>query len=756
MSISISRLRRWFLAALILICALVVGAYFYARHRVENALKEVPGKMGIEIQQSAQEFTISKSEQGRTVFKVQASKAVQFRGGGHAELHDVTITIYGRDASRFDQVYGKNFEYNQQTGDVTSQGEVSIDLEANPQGVSNPDQAAPKELKNPIHLRTLNLVFNQKTGDGWTSAPLEFSVPQAEGSAVGANYTAKDGVLLLRSQVRIVVHGATASTILADQALLQKNPRQIVLRHVEAQSQQQKARADEATLYLREDDTLDHANADGNVQIESRASKGASVTWSRVSATRLDVKMLPRNAVQSAVLSGGVRLTNQGSQAGEGTAGRVEFNFGPESMLTKVHAQQQVKLVEHPQPGSSTPQDVEVTAPAMDFFLADGQRLTRAETIGPPQVSLLPSDSKQGPTRITADKFVATFDSLGALSQVHGERNARVVTTASKANAPQPDRISTSDRIDADFRPGTGINALIQSGDFVYISGTQKAFADHARYTATDQILVLSGSPRVLDSGMATTARSVRLNRETGEGFAEGDVRTSYSDLKPQPSGALLASSDPVHVTAQNMTVCRNPEIATYTGNARLWQDANVVEAPSIEFQKDPRILIADSNSNQKVSTVLVGIDKGEKASPVEVTAKHLVYRDAERKAHYDGGVMVRSADVMVTANQMDIFLAPANASSLAQQTATPAKLEKIIASGNVLLTQPTRHGNGDQLVYTASDDKFVLTGGPPSIFDAERGKITGVSLTLFRRSDRVVVEGDSSSRAVTQTRVVR
>jgi hypothetical protein len=49
-----------------------------------------------------------------------------------------------------------------------------------------------------------------------------------------------------------------------------------------------------------------------------------------------------------------------------------------------------------------------------------------------------------------------------------------------------------------------------------------------------------------------------------------------------------------------------------------------------------------------------------------------------------------------------------------------------------------------------------VLTGGPPSIFDAEHGKITGVSLTLYRRSDRFVVEGDSSSPAVTQTRVVR
>jgi len=49
-----------------------------------------------------------------------------------------------------------------------------------------------------------------------------------------------------------------------------------------------------------------------------------------------------------------------------------------------------------------------------------------------------------------------------------------------------------------------------------------------------------------------------------------------------------------------------------------------------------------------------------------------------------------------------------------------------------------------------------VLKGGPPSIFDAEQGKITGVSLTFFRHDDRVLVEGNNSSPAVTQTRVAR
>ena len=66
-----------------------------------------------------------------------------------------------------------------------------------------------------------------------------------------------------------------------------------------------------------------------------------------------------------------------------------------------------------------------------------------------------------------------------------------------------------------------------------------------------------------------------------------------------------------------------------------------------------------------------------------------------------------------------------------------------MIAEDNVVVQQPNRRADGQKLVYTAADDKFVLTGGPPSIFDAEQGKITGVSLTFFRRDDRVLVEGE-------------
>jgi lipopolysaccharide export system protein LptA len=770
MDLFISHLRRWFALAAVALCLIVLGVYFHVRHNVQNALTEVPDKLGIQVQQSAQDFTISKSDQGRTLFKLQANKAVQYKGGGRAELRDVTITIYGRDSSRFDQVYGKKFEYDQRSGDVTSKGEVSIDLQANPQGAEHPDQTAPKELKNPIHLKTTNLVFNQKTGDAWTASLVEFHVPQTSGSAVGAKYSAQDNLLTLESEVKMTVGDAAPLKILAQHAVLGKSPRQIVLQHPQTESRQGKGQADEATLFLREDNSLDHAIAVGDVVVDSvgshssknRRSSSAmlnsSAAASHVTARKLEVAMGRRNQVKIAVFSGDVHMKTEGAQPIESTAGRAVLAFKGRNILTKVHADQQVKLMQH-QGAASKAQDVAVAAPTIDMFIADGNRLSRAETTGPPEITLFPPGGKSGPqTHVTAEKFVARFDSMGQISHIHGEAQARVVTSEPPQNiVPQPERVSTSESIDGDFRPGTGIETLLQTGHFTYQAGTQQAFADRARYTPADQILVLTGAPRILDSGMATTAHRVKLNRATGDGFAEGGVKTTYSDLKSQPNGALLASSDPIHVTADSMTAHNSPSIATYKGNARLWQDANMVEAPTIQFQKDQRIIVADSISQQKVSTALTSNDKSGKSTPVHITSNHLVYHDAEREANYQGEVLARGPDMTLTSSQMEVFFAPAiQAVDKRAPAGVPAKLEKIIASGSVVVTQPTRHATGDKLTYTSEDDRFILTGGPPSIFDAERGKITGVSLTLFRRDDRVIVDGNSSLPAVTNTRVVR
>jgi len=133
-----------------------------------------------------------------------------------------------------------------------------------------------------------------------------------------------------------------------------------------------------------------------------------------------------------------------------------------------------------------------------------------------------------------------------------------------------------------------------------------------------------------------------------------------------------------------------------------------------------------------------------------------LTYADSERKAHYEGGVQAKGADFTASAKTADAFLVPRSQTPSSQGIAGPSQLDHMVAQNDVVIQQPNRRAEGQKLVYTAAEDKFVLTGGPPSIFDAEQGKITGVSLTFFRRDDRVLVEGEASTPVVTQTRVAR
>src|SRR5271155_2632889 len=810
MAAHLSRLRRWFAGAIIVAVLGVAGVYFYARHRVQNALKQVPEKIGLEIKQSATGFTVSKSEQGRTLFTIQASKAVQFKQGGHAELHDVQITLYGSDSTRFDQIRGADFEYDQQSGNVVAKGEVQIDLQSNPGGVLNPDQSPPTNLKNPIHLKTSGLVFNQNTGDAHTKERVDFDLAQASGSAMGVDYAAKTNVLTLQSQVNLVSTGATPATVAALRATITKDPHLVLLDHPHLRSGERQCDADEATLFLRPDNTLDRVLAHGNVLVKAEGSQPAEARSEQLELTMAK----QRDTLRTAVFSGDVQAqvasaqppvedgrpreiapskaegskpnnavgsTEQSPQEWpmKGKAGRVVLEFSDKNLLTKVHAEDHVKLLQHQNPESpaSNAQDLELTTQAIDFFAANqspgdkASHLDRAETSGAAQIAIRPTTGAGQQTLVTAAKFDARFDNAGQLTAVHGAPDASIVSQ----NPGQADRISTSRILDATFQPGSGIQSLVQEGNVAYVDGERKAWGTHARYTPADQILILTGSPRVSDGGMTTTANSMRLNRATGYAFAEGNVKTTYNDLKPQPGGALLSSSSPIHVTARSMSVQGDSAVALYTGDARLWQDANIIQAQSIEFDRDHRSMVAGGTSAigsaepQTVSTVLVEADKGQadKSKPdgspddnsprptlIAITSTHLTYADNERNAHFEGDVVAKQADVTITAKKMDAFL---EARGPAKESLTGAgKLDKIVAQEQVVITQPDRRATGDLLVYTASDDKFVLTGGPPSIFDAEHGKITGVSLTFFRRDDRVLVESNNSSPTVTQTRVAR
>jgi lipopolysaccharide export system protein LptA len=687
---------------------------------------------------------------------------------------------------------------------VNTKGTVLIDLEANPEGMQHSDQTPPAQTRNPIHLETNGLVFNKNTGDASASGKVVFQTPQASGSAVGIEYVAKTGTMNLLSAVAMTVNRPKPVHLNADRGVITKQPRQVVLTAVRMARERQQMQSDQATFFLRQDNTVDRILAEGDVRTElhgraSNSAKPNSETHARSDQAELWLTGT-RNLLTTAILSGNVQLDTgeaassvstapqaRGAQPAEASAGRVTLHFAGSSagqqMLQTVHAEDGVRLSQKNSQGGAVvaspvvsplsakggAQDIEMTAPVMDFIVKDGRLLERAETSGPPQIVITQPGANQK-TVVTAAKFTAKFTEKNRLATLHGEPDAKIVSStidsskivANKSGTVpgQTDRVSTSRMLDVVFLPAGGISSITQTGDLAYSDGIQKAWAQRGEYTTADQMLVLSGSPRVVDNGMTTTAQTIRMNRTTGDAIAEGNVKSTYSDLKAQPDGAMLASSDPIHVTSRSMTAHRSPAIAVYAGDARLWQNANVVEAPTLQFDRDHRSLVAQGVAQtavaQPVSTVLVQMDKSGKTTPVHITSARLTYTDEERKIFLDGGVTARGSDATMAAQQMTVYLQPRSQSQAGPGPAMPGQIERIVAEERVVITEPRRHATGERLVYTAAEDKFVLTGGPPSIFDAERGKTTGDSLTFYRHDDKVLVEGKETSPTVTKTQVAR
>src|SRR3984957_12624023 len=538
MPLPVYHLRRW-LVVIAVICTLVVaGMYLRVRLHQFSVLRGIPGKMGIDIKQTATGFQFSNSDGKRTLFTIEASDLKQFKLNDRAELHNVNIVLYGRDSSRFDRIYGDDFTYDPKSGDVTAKGDVQIDLEANPAGRTNPDQSAPEELRSSIHLKTRDLIFNRESGNATTAARVEFSTPQASGSAVGVLYAGKANTLTLASHVHVEISGDEPSTIEASSGLITGEPRVVLLENPNLLRGEETMQADHAKLFLTADNNVeriiatDHVHAQLNqaasASSDARGEKlhrGTGLAKTALAASGAPEKPIPdtqvhsdeaeflltgkQNQLRTATLTGHVELERTGAQPMQGTAGRVILDYTGQNQLQKVHALEHVRLTQSganhdPTTAKSSTkdfgsrdsgaqdfgaqdfgaQDFALTASAVDFLVVDGRFLDRAKTFGPAQITIhsapVPapvSTQREGrpsslqsttssaaqQTIITAGKFNAKFETVAGSSRfstIHGAPDARIVNQG----PGQPERVSTSETVDATFLPQGGIATVTQQG----------------------------------------------------------------------------------------------------------------------------------------------------------------------------------------------------------------------------------------------------------------------------------------------------
>jgi lipopolysaccharide export system protein LptA len=836
MRFTIERMRTLVLAAGVLL--VVALAVFLALGKWKNLLgaRDIPKRLGIDIEQEANGVTYTQSHAGHTLFRIHASRVEQLKNS-HSLLHDVTIDLYGQDGRSVDRISGSDFEYNQQTGIATAAGKVEITLMRPGEALAispkpRPNQAIARKAQGKpaasvaqsaglgaIHVQTSGLRFDEKTRVASTSQHVEFSMARGHGSAMGASYDSQQGVLVLDHAVELTTaRGSEPVTIRAGHAEFERGDQRCQLAEATADYRGGQATAGLAKVEFRDDGSAQRLDALNGFAL-------STATGGHLEAPQGTLQFDEHNQPRHGRLDGGVKIDSE--RAGRqlhGTASAAVLDFSPQGELRRVQLNQGVEMRSESQgmtAGAPTAL-LRVTrtwrSPVADVaFRNAGHGKVEPASIHGSGGVVVTTETRRGnaaavPSRLAADQISGDFGPGSVLAAMTGVGHASIEQTTAQGAR----QTATGDRLEAHFQPvedarpaastrgaaAAGIQpaaAQIQSalleGHVVLVqqpalkAGAQpqppmRATAGRADYESGGDWLHLTESPRIEDGGLELTAQKVDISQQSGEAFARSDVKATWmSGPAPETdkrtgSEARAANEDvptlggqgPAHAIADEAQFNQHGGEATFRGRARVWQQANSIAAPLIVLNRQRQTLIArSSNPAEPVRVVLLSADApvtvtqpaiepvrathGEPArrektpSVIRVRGSEFTYSGAEHKAVMAAGalgpVVAETGGATCTANEVVLLLRP-RADRAANERAQ-GQVERMTASGQVVLSSEGRRGTGTQLVYTGATGDYVLTGttsAPPRLTDPGRGTVTGEALIFNSRDDSVSIEG--------------
>ncbi len=805
-----------------LLLVVTLTAYIgYGRYRALKTYQQLLQHSGISITHETDGFTYSQSVQGKTIFTIHAARAVQ-HGEGQWTLHDVVMTFYGRQPGVTDHIYASEVEYDEKLGVARAQGEVHMDLQAPQALTGNHAEQKKQDDAAPIHVRTSGLVYLRKLGVAATDQPVEFRYGGVQCTARGAEFDTSQSTLRLLAEVHLTgeAHGQPVD-MTATRADVDRTANVARLTLPVVSSLGRSARADAATLLLRKDGSIEHAQAGGNVVLRVDTPHAGS---RQVTAARLDATLNAQTLPQTARLSGGVAMMDSNPlRPMRGSAAQVDALFdaqgAPASMTATGGAK--VAMTDLRAPGS-TPQHglsreleaakiVALFAPAAKGGAKTSAQLRQLNASGAARASGesavtpargVPSGALKS-TLVAGDELQLEFTpgSKPRPQMLHGSGH-----TLLQQDAPLGEQqISTGDTLEMTFAakqqskidalpslPSTApdefaISRALQSG---HVSLRDRAAtkpgtnapavstgsAERADYDGATQKLTLTGDAHLNGDNAALTAPTVVMDRLSNVAEAFGGVRATLASASAA-AAAPARPSPATHVVSASARFEHESQVAVFRGTdaqpARLWQDASQVQAAELTFDGQHRTFSArPAAAGALVHAVFTGSPSDParpvkrpdaKAAPsnlVRVAAPKMDYNDVQREAVFSGGVRMDGTLGEVRSQRALVYLTPAGekkSAGASQPNPMSGSLERVVILGGVQLDQPGRHGTGEQMVYTAATDNFVLTGTPehrPTVVDAQQGSVTGTTLTFGAAGSTIVVAGEPGSTTAKHSRV--
>lgn len=786
-----ARYARWS-ALTALALAIVTGGIYLQRQwvaHVERAKAPPPLKADQERQSIG--LTVSKNEGDRTIFTVKASKSTDLKGQDISLLEDVNVTVFGKLGDRHDVIHTHSCRYAKASGGIECSGDVVFDLESAADAERAKDDKSFKP--NLIHVETSEVTFNEKSGLAETSQRVKFALPNGFGDGVGGTYLSEDGVLRLEKDVCVTLHqtGALAvgkkenaspsDVVLRGSSMeLGKQSRKVVLAGpATATTATQELSAGQMTMLL---DAENHAQTmiaepgrlNETPQVVSHGKQGltgSGTLW----ADLITAHLAPEGWVRT--------IDAQRNVWGKSDTGEMQADSAHVDMYPRVNQTKTITLsgnVHIKQFDSKTQTARNLSTAVLQINFAGGKPgepnpMQHAETLAQGEMEW--SDTATSQSKLTADKLAVDFAGTGKARDMVATGN---VQTERKLEG-RSTQTATSTNGDAQLDAGGSWTFITMHGNVHLKDGDRGAESQKAVFTRVPQTTVLTGQAVARDQSSETRATKITFNQDTGDIQAEGKVRsTDFGNSKD----SLHLSPQPSNVTAEHMVGNSKSGRALYTGHARLWQGPSVLEADSIELLRDTRVLNAKGNvrgvfpkagsdtnanataktnpgSNVQAKAASAKDSKGKSDAAKDnvvvwhVSSETLTYWDLENRAHLEKNVLVQSENERMKGPVLDLYFTREGGDAQ-NGTLGASKISRAVGTGGVEVVQDDKRGTAEKGVYTADDDRFVLSGGTPTLYDEDGGITTGRELTFNFADDTIIVDSGNGPRTLTRHRVQR
>ncbi len=756
-----ARYARWSALTALALVAITGGFYLRRQWIAHVEIKRAPPPLTEEKERQSIGLTLSKNDGDRTIFTVQASKSTDLKGVDISLLEDVKVTVFGKRGDRHDVIHTQSCRYAKADGSIQCSGNVQMDLQSAADAARGriPDDGR----ANAIHVATSGVTFERTTGRAETTQPVKFSFPNGEGEGTGATYFSDDGMLRLLKDVRITVHApqsllagkkreaqGTEVTLQGSSLELGKLTRKVVLNGpATATTSTQQLSAGELTMILdaqyRAESIVAVPGSRGETpQVISRGSMSPG-GMGTLSADLLKAELAPEGWVRA--------IEAEGHVHGKSESGELQADNGNVEMWPRVNQAKLVTLrgnVRLNQRDVNAGTEKKLATSALQLRFAGGKPdrpnpMQHAETLE--RGTMEWSDTAAAQSRLSADKLAVDFGAGGKARNLVATGN--VETQRDLKGRPTQTATATAGEVQLDA--AAGWSQMMLHGNVRLKEGERSAEAQHALFARATQTAVLTGQAVARDDASETRATKLTFHQVTGEIEAEGKVRSTDLETK---KGGITLSPAPGNISADHLVGNSRTGQALYTGHARLWQGPSVLEAESIELLRNTRTLKAIGDVRAVFQQAGADTKKGKDAATWHASSGTLTYWDAENRAHLEKNVVVQSADERMRGPALDLYFTRAgNGKNGSEGT---AQISRAVATGGVVVEQGDRRGTAEQGVYTADDKKFVLSGGTPTLYDADEGTTTGRELTFNIADDTIIVDSGNGTRTLTKHRVQR